>query len=162
MNELRLLDILKKDARISVVDLADILNETEEDVLKAKEKLEKEKIICGYHAVIHWDKTNRDHCTAIIEVGAKPERDLGYDHVAQAISQFPEVSSVYLVSGKSEFTVIIHGKTMREVADFVGQKLAPIEGVLHTTTCFVLRAYKLEGVSMIDEKEKSERLVVTP
>lgn len=162
MNELRLLDILKDDPRISVTDLADILNESAEDVQKEIGRLEKDKIICGYHTVIHWDKTNRDHCTAIIEVGAKPERDLGYDHVAQELAKFPEVSSVYLVSGKSEFLVIINGRTMREVADFVGQKLAPIEGVEHTVTCFVLRAYKMEGVSLLDHEEKSNRLLMTP
>ncbi|MFV0479440.1 MAG: Lrp/AsnC family transcriptional regulator [Anaerorhabdus sp.] len=162
MDDLKLLDALKADPRISTVDLADILNESEEEVIKSKERLEKEKIICGYHTVIHWDKTNRDHCTAIIEVGAKPERDLGYDKVAQALARFPEVSSVYLVSGKSEFLVTINGRTMREVADFVGQKLAPIEGVEHTVTCFVLRAYKLEGVHLTETEEKNERLLVTP
>ncbi len=162
MDELRMLDVLKNNPRISVTDLADILNESEEEVCKLQKKLEDEKVICGYHTVIHWDKTNKDHCTAIIEVGAKPERDLGYDYVAQEIAQFPEVSSVYLVSGKSEFLVIIHGRTMREVADFVGQKLAPIEGVEHTVTCFVLRAYKMEGVLLTESEEKGERLIVTP
>ena len=103
MDELQLLHILENDPRVSVSDLADILNEKEDDVVKAKAHLEKEKIICGYHTVINWDKTNKDHCTAIIEVSAKPERDVGYDKVADRIARYPEVSSLYLMSGKSEF-----------------------------------------------------------
>lgn len=162
MDELRLLQVLEKNPRVSITDLADIFNETEEAIVSTKKRLEDEKIICGYHTVINWDKTNRDHCMAIIEVGAQPERETGYDNVAAEISKFPEVSSLYLMSGKSEFMVIINGKTMREVADFVGQKLAPIEGVKHTITCFVLKQYKVEGVLVADEKDSVERLIVTP
>jgi DNA-binding Lrp family transcriptional regulator len=162
MDELQLLHILENDPRVSVSDLADILNEKEDDVVKAKAHLEKEKIICGYHTVINWDKTNKDHCTAIIEVSAKPERDVGYDKVADRIARYPEVSSLYLMSGKSEFMVIINGKTMREVADFVGQKLAPIEGISATVTCFVLKMYKVEGILLDEEKPADERLLVTP
>jgi DNA-binding Lrp family transcriptional regulator len=162
MDELQLLHILENDPRVSVSDLADILNEKEDDVVKAKAHLEKEKIICGYHTVINWDKTNKDHCTAIIEVSAKPERDVGYDKVADRIARYPEVSSLYLMSGKSEFMVIINGKTMREVADFVGQKLAPIEGISATVTCFVLKMYKVEGILLDEEKPEDERLLVTP
>jgi len=162
MDELQLLHILENDPRVSVSDLADILNEKEDDVVKAKAHLEKEKIICGYNTVINWDKTNKDHCTAIIEVSAKPERDVGYDKVADRIARYPEVSSLYLMSGKSEFMVIINGKTMREVADFVGQKLAPIEGISATVTCFVLKMYKVEGILLDEEKPEDERLLVTP
>ncbi|SJZ37893.1 Lrp/AsnC family transcriptional regulator [Anaerorhabdus furcosa] len=162
MDELKLLHVLENDPRISITDLADILNETEEVVVRTKRRLEDEKIICGYHTVINWDKTNRDHCMAIIEVGAQPERESGYDNVAAEISKYPEVSSLYLMSGKSEFMVVIQGKTMREVADFVGQKLAPIEGVKHTITCFVLKQYKVEGVVVTEDEEPVKRLIVTP
>lgn len=162
MDELKLLHVLENDPRISVTDLADILNESEETVLRTKLRLEADKIICGYHTVINWDKTNKDHCMAMIEVGAQPERECGYDNVASEISKFPEVSSLYLMSGKSEFLVVINGKTMREVADFVGQKLAPIEGVKHTITCFVLKPYKVEGVIIDEEEVSHERLIVTP
>ena len=162
MDDVRLLKVLENDPRISVRDLADILNETENNVLEVKRRLEKEKVICGYHTVINWDKTNHDKVQAIIEVSAKPERDKGYDNVAMRIARYPEVKSLYLMSGKSEFIVMIDGKSMREIADFVGQKLAPIEGVTQTVTCFVLKQYKIEGV-VIDEKTfEDNRQIVTP
>ena len=162
MDDVRLLKVLENDPRISVRDLADILNETENNVLEVKRRLEKEKVICGYHTVINWDKTNHDKVQAIIEVSAKPERDKGYDNVAMRIAGYPEVKSLYLMSGKSEFIVMIDGKSMREIADFVGQKLAPIEGVTQTVTCFVLKQYKIEGVVMDEKTFEDKRQIVTP
>ena len=162
MDDVRLLKVLENDPRISVRDLADILNETENNVLEVKRRLEKEKVICGYHTVINWDKTNHDKVQAIIEVSAKPERDKGYDNVAMRIARYPEVKSLYLMSGKSEFIVMIDGKSMREIADFIGQKLAPIEGVTQTVTCFVLKQYKIEGVVMDEKTFEDKRQIVTP
>ena len=162
MDDVRVLKVLENDPRISVRDLADILNETENNVLEVKRRLEKEKVICGYHTVINWDKTNHDKVQAIIEVSAKPERDKGYDNVAMRIARYPEVKSLYLMSGKSEFIVMIDGKSMREIADFVGQKLAPIEGVTQTVTCFVLKQYKIEGVVMDEKTFEDKRQIVTP
>ena len=162
MDDVRLLKVLENDPSISVRDLADILNETENNVLEVKRRLEKEKVICGYHTVINWDKTNHDKVQAIIEVSAKPERDKGYDNVAMRIARYPEVKSLYLMSGKSEFIVMIDGKSMREIADFVGQKLAPIEGVTQTVTCFVLKQYKIEGVVMDEKTFEDKRQIVTP
>ena len=162
MDDVRLLKVLENDPRISVRDLSDILNETENNVLEVKRRLEKEKVICGYHTVINWDKTNHDKVQAIIEVSAKPERDKGYDNVAMRIARYPEVKSLYLMSGKSEFIVMIDGKSMREIADFVGQKLAPIEGVTQTVTCFVLKQYKIEGVVMDEKTFEDKRQIVTP
>ena len=162
MDDVRLLKVLENDPRISVRDLADTLNETENNVLEVKRRLEKEKVICGYHTVINWDKTNHDKVQAIIEVSAKPERDKGYDNVAMRIARYPEVKSLYLMSGKSEFIVMIDGKSMREIADFVGQKLAPIEGVTQTVTCFVLKQYKIEGVVMDEKTFEDKRQIVTP
>lgn len=162
MDDVKLLKVLENDPRISTRDLADILNETENNVLEVKRRLEKDKIICGYHTVINWDKTNHDKVQAIIEVSAKPERDKGYDNVAMRIARYPEVKSLYLMSGKSEFVVMIDGKSMREIADFVGQKLAPIEGVTQTVTCFVLKQYKIEGVVMDEKTYEDKRQIVTP
>ena len=122
MQEIQLLKAIEQDARISVTDLADILNSTPEQVDGGMKKLAEEKVICGYHTVINWDKTNQDHVMALIEVNASPERDCGYDKVAEKIYRYPEVSNMYLISGRSEFIVIVKGRTMREVADFVGQK----------------------------------------
>lgn len=160
MDELAMLHLLENDPQISAEDLADALNEKKADVLRAKERLEKDKVICGYHTVINWDKTNDERCSAVIEVSAKPERDVGYDAIAERIARFDEVTSLYLMSGKSEFLVTIEGKTMREIGDFVGQKLAPIEGVTSTVTCFMLKKYKVEGMMLEEEPLKDERQIV--
>lgn len=119
-------------------------------------------MICGYHTVINWDKMNNDRVTAIIEVSAKPERDSGYDSAAAKIARFSEVTTLYLMSGTSEFMVFIEGQTMREVSDFVATKLAPIEGVTSTVTCFLLKKYKVEGFIMEDDRPADERMLVEP
>ncbi len=162
MEDMELIKALENYPRASISDLADILNETDESVAKAKERLEHDRVICGYHTVINWDRTNNDRVTAIIEVSAKPERDTGYDNVAEKIAMFSEVSSLYLMSGKSEFMVFIEGQTMREVSDFVSTKLAPIEGVTSTVTCFLLKQYKVEGFIMDNDRIEDERMIVEP
>lgn len=162
MDQMKLLNLLEEDPRKSVTDLADLLGENEEDTEKAKKDLEDRRIICGYHTVINWDKTNVDHVDAVIAVSAKPERNTGYDKIAERIARYPEVSSLYLMSGGSEFLVNVNAKTMREVADFVGLKLAPIEGVSRTTTMFILKKYKVNGVEINLEKEvEDDRLPVS-
>ncbi len=162
MDAMKLLQMLSEDPRATVTDLADILGEQEEQVAAEIDSLEKNKIICGYHTVINWDKTNIDHVDAYIGVSAKPERGKGYDKIAERIARFPEVSSLYLTSGTSEFLVSINAKTMREVADFVGEKLAPIDGVTATVTMFVLKKYKVNGVTMEMEAEiEDDRLPVS-
>ncbi|MCR5794502.1 MAG: Lrp/AsnC family transcriptional regulator [Solobacterium sp.] len=153
MNEMTLLKLLADDPRATITELADILGESEENVVAVKTDLEKRKIICGYHTVINWDKTNEDHVDAMIGVSAKPERGKGYDKIAERIARFPEVSALYLMSGTSEFIVSLNTKTMREVADFVGTKLAPIDGVSATVTMFVLKKYKVNGIIMDMEPE---------
>lgn len=160
MDEMQLLKILENNPRYQTKDLADILGETEEEIQNTTEKLEKEKVIVGYHTVINWDKTNADHVEAVIEVSAKPERETGYDKIAEKIANYPEVSNLYLISGKSEFLVTISKRTMREIADFVGEKLAPIDGVLSTATCFVLKKYKVEGVNLEGNTEADDRQLV--
>ncbi len=161
MDDMKVLDLLANDPRASITDLADILGESEEDVKNSISELEKNKIICGYHTVINWDKTNSDHIDAMIGVSAKPERGAGYDKIAERIARFPEVSSLSLMSGTSEFMVSINAKTMREVADFVGEKLAPIDGVISTVTMFVLKKYKVNGVLIDIEKEKDDRQLIS-
>lgn len=162
MDDIRLLKTLENNARIETRDLADILNETEENVSKRIKALEKNQIICGYHTVINWDNANNESVSALIEVGANPCRETGYDAIAEEIYRYPEVTTMYLMSGKSEFIVVINGKTMREVADFVAQKLAPIEGVHRTETYFVLKQYKVEGVVLEAQEEEAKRLIVMP
>ncbi|MFI3283889.1 MAG: Lrp/AsnC family transcriptional regulator [Erysipelotrichaceae bacterium] len=162
MDEIRLLKTLEKQSNMNVQDLSDILNESVEEVTSTIKELEAKQVICGYHTVINWDKTSTEKVQAMIEVSAKPTRDKGYDYVASKIYRYPEVSTMYLMSGKSEFSLIIDGKTMREVADFVAQKLAPIDGVRETVTSFVLKPYKVEGVILEEDYKDDQRLLVTP
>lgn len=160
MDEMQLLKLLENNPRYQATDLADILGESIEDVEATTKKLENDKVILGYHTLINWDKTNVDKVEAVIEVSAKPERETGYDKIAAKIGNYPEVSNLYLMSGKSEFLVFISERTMREIADFVGEKLAPIDGVLSTVTCFVLKKYKVEGVTLEGTGEKDDRQLV--
>lgn len=162
MKQELLLFLLETNARYSTRDLADILLEDEDSVIHTMNELEKKKIICGYHTIINWDKTNRDKVMAMIEVEVSPERDYGYDRIARNIYRYPEVDTMYLMSGKSEFIVIIYGKTMQEVSNFVGSKLATTDHVTSTSTFFVLKEYKVNGVVFGDEEKPEERLVVTP
>ena len=143
-------------------DLADILLADEASVIHEMSELEKEKIICGYHTVVNWDKANQERVMAMIEVGVTPEREFGYDRVAKNIYRYPEVDTMYLMSGRSEFIVIIYGKTMQEISNLVGAKLACIEQVKSTVTLFVLKEYKVNGIALEDDDKPSERLVVTP
>lgn len=157
-----LLSLLETNARYSTRDLADVLLEDENSVIHEMSELEKKKIICGYHTIINWDKTNKEKVMALIEVGVTPERDYGYDKIAKNIYRYPEVDTMYLMSGKSEFIVIIYGKTMQEISNFVGTKLAPTQNVVSTSTFFVLKEYKVNGVVFDEEEKQNERLVVTP
>ena len=163
MDENLLLSLIENNAKMEVVDLAAALNETEENVDKTIKDLEKNKTIYGYHTLINWDKTNHDVCTAVIQVNAKPERDYGYDRIAKKIYNFPEVDTMYLLSGDCDFLCLVQGKTMFEVARFVSDKIACVEDVRSTKTLFVLKQYKQSGIVMIDKPEdKESRLVVTP
>lgn len=157
-----LLSLLEKNARMDTKDLADILLADEASVIHEMSELEKEKIICGYHTVVNWYKANQERVMAMIEVGVTPEREFGYDRVAKNIYRYPEVDTMYLMSGRSEFIVIIYGKTMQEISNFVGAKLACIEQVKSTVTLFVLKEYKVNGIALEDDDKPSERLVVTP
>lgn len=162
MNEKALLSLLEKNARMDSVDLAAALNESEDHVLEQLSELQRNKVILGYHTLINWDKTCLDRVMALIEVSVMPERDYGYDRIAKNIYRYAEVDTMYLMSGKSEFIVIIHGKTMQEIANFVGSKLACVEKVTGTCTLFVLKKYKSDGVIFEEEDEATERLLVTP
>ncbi len=163
MNELALLSLLEKNARMSVTDLAMALDASEDNVLNTMSELEKNKVICGYHTMINYDKLNKNEVMALIQVNATPEREYGYDRVAANIYKFPEVDSVYLLSGAYEFVVIIKGKTMQDVANFIASKLAVIDAVTGTSTYFVLKQYKNNGVIYDeDEQGSNERLVMTP
>ncbi len=156
-----ILNLIQNNSRLVAKDLALLLGSDEEAIAKEISAMEKEKIISGYHTLINWDKTNTERVTALIEVKVTPQRGEGFDKIAERIYRFNEVTAVYLMSGGFDLTVIIEGATMKEVALFVGQKLAPLESVLSTATHFVLKKYKEFGI-ILDEDKKDERLVVTP
>ena len=163
MEERILLSLLEKNARREVRDLADILQESEENIMETMTQLEKEKVINGYHTVINWERANVDRVSALIEVNCQPERDYGYDRIASMIYSYSEVETMYLMSGKSEFIVMVEGKTMQEISNFVGAKLAVVEGVTGTNTNFVLKKYKTAGIILSDnEDDEDDRMVVMP
>ena len=146
MNEL--LKLLEKDARLTPEMLAAMLDKEVGDVRAMIDEYEKNGTIVGYNALIDWEKTNREYVTALIELKITPQRDLGFDRVAERIYNYNEVQSLYLMSGGFDLCVVIEGKTMREVALFVAEKLAPMESVISTATHFVLRKYKDKGLIM--------------
>lgn len=145
MNEL--LKLLQNDARLTPEALALMLEKEVGDIRTMIESYEKDGVILGYRTIIDWDKTDEDETvSAMIEIKITPQREHGYDRVAQKIYNYPEVESVYLMSGGFDLAVFIKGKTMREVALFVAERLAPIDGVLSTATHFMLRKYKDNGI----------------
>ena len=160
MNEL--LKLLEYNSRYEVKDLAALLNEEEADVEKEIKELEEKKIIAGYHTVINWEKADVEISKALIFVNCMPEREMGYDRIAQRIAKFPEVESLSLISGKAEFLLRVNGKTMRDISNFVAHKLAPTDGVNGTETMFILKEYKTNGVDLDGIREDGERLLVTP
>lgn len=157
----QLLNIIENNSKVTIKDLAILINDTQEAISKEISDMEKEKIICGYHTLINWDKTNKEYVSALIEVKVTPQRGQGFDKIAERIYRFKEVRSLYLMSGGFDLTVIIEGKTMKEVALFVSHKLAPLESVLSTATHFVLKKYKEYG-TILEENTKDERMLVSP
>jgi DNA-binding Lrp family transcriptional regulator len=157
----KILTAIDKNSKLSAADLAIMLGTTEEEVIGIIKELEDETIICGYPTLINWDKVQCERVTALIEVKVTPQRGLGFDKIAERIYQFSEVQSVYLMSGGFDLTVIIEGKTMREVANFVSEKLAPMDAILSTATHFVLKKYKEHGLPLVQTKH-DERMLITP
>lgn len=157
----KILTAIDKNSKLTSADLAVMLGSTEEEIAAIIKQLEDETVICGYPTLINWDKVHCERVTALIEVKVTPQRGLGFDKIAERIYQFDEVQSVYLMSGGFDLTVIIEGKTMREVANFVSEKLAPMEAVLSTATHFVLKKYKEHGMPLVQTKHE-ERMLITP
>ena len=152
----KLLKLLEDNAELTHEQLASMCSCTVEEVRETVRKYEKDGVILGYKTLIDWDKTDREYVSAIIELKVAPQRDRGFDRVAERIYSYPEVQSLYLMSGGYDLAVQIEGKTMKEVAFFVAQKLAPIEDVISTATHFVLRKYKDKGViyGVVDVDER--------
>ena len=156
-----ILRYLEKNSRVNLQELAVLLGVDETLVANEIADMEKEKIICGYHTLIDWDKTGEEKVTALIEVRVTPQRNQGFDRIAERIYNYPEVQSVYLISGAYDLLVILEGKTLRDVSSFVSDKLSTLDTVLSTATHFILKKYKDYG-TIFGKKTKDERMLVTP
>ena len=152
----KLLQLLEDDCTLTHAQLASLANMPEADVAAAIKKYEEDKVILGYKAIVDWDRTDRESVTALIEVKVTPQRGEGFDRVAERIYQYDEVESVYLMSGAFDLTVIISGRTLKEVAQFVGQRLAPLEDVTGTATHIILKKYKEKHI-IFEKREEQER-----
>ena len=142
-------------------EIAQRLGRTEDDVARTIEQMEKEKVILGSHVIVNPDKIKDGGLIGIIEVKISPERETGFDAIARRIYNFPEVRLCYLISGAYDLLVFVEGETLQDVAMFVSQKLAPIAHVTSTTTHFILKKYKEDGV-VLDDPDSADRLPVTP
>ena len=158
----KILDAISKNSRFSTEDLAAMLATDVGTITKEIQEMEEANVICGYPTLINWDQTDCERVTALIEVKVTPQRDMGFSKVAERIYRFEEVESVYLMSGGFDLTVIIEGKSMKEVSRFVSEKLYTLEYVNSTATYFVLKKYKEHGLIMSKEKHESERMLITP
>ena len=156
----QILNYIEHNSRIDLHDLAVLLDADETDIVKEIQQMEQEHIICGYDTLINWDKAGIEKVTAMIEVRVTLQRGMEFDKVAERIYNYPEVSSVCLISGGFDFMVTLEGRTLREVSDFVSNKLSSLDAVLSTKTNFILKKYKDHGTIMA-EQHKDERGLVT-
>lgn len=155
------LELMENDSRLSADQIAKMLNVPTEQISGIIEELEKGNVILKYHTVINWEKYKPSRVTALIEVKVVPQREVGFDKIAERIYRFPQVKSVYLMSGAYDLCVIIEGETMHDISFFVAEKIAPLEFVTGTSTHFVMKRYKEDGVIFTDENP-DRRLVVIP
>ncbi|HEY9060170.1 MAG TPA: Lrp/AsnC family transcriptional regulator [Pseudobacteroides sp.] len=151
-----ILELLESNGKLTEEQMAVMLGKTVDEVRESIKKYEEDNTIAGYTAMINWEKTGKESVTALIELKVTPQRGEGFDKVAERIYRYPQVKACYLMSGGFDLTVIVEGKTMKEVALFVAEKLAPLEYVLSTATHFVLKKYKDKG-TIFEEKTKDDR-----
>ncbi|MEM2324528.1 MAG: Lrp/AsnC family transcriptional regulator [Archaeoglobaceae archaeon] len=159
--EIEMLRILEENARLSYEELAETLGVSVETVKESLKKLEENGIILKYKAIVNWEKLQEDYVYAVINVKVSLSREKGYDDIARRIAKFPEVHAVRLVSGEADFQVVIKGKSLKDVAFFVAEKISTIPEVRDTVTHFVLRTYKEEGVTLFADEE-DRRLAFVP
>ena len=156
-----ILRYLEKNSRIDLEELSILLGMDKISLVNEIEKMEQERIICGYHTMVNWEKAGEEKVTAMIEVRVTPQRGEGFERLAERIYNYPEVTSVYLISGAYDFLVTLEGRTLMEISRFVSEKLSPIDDVISTSTHFILKKYKDHGTIM-GAKKGSERMLVTP
>ena len=157
----QILTFLEKNSKIDLQELAVMLGSSEEVIANEVAKMEQEQVICGYHTLIDWEKTSSEKVTALIEVRVTPQRGQGFDSIAERIYNYPEVNSVYLISGGFDLMVTLEGKTLREVSQFVTDKLSTLDQVLSTKTNFILKKYKDHGTVMTGPAKKDERTMMS-
>jgi len=143
---MKLLKLLEENGKLTADELAVMLGKETGDIKKMVDEYERNGVILGYQAMVDWDKTDREFVSALIELKVTPQRDRGFDRVAEKIYNYPEVTSVYLMSGSFDLAIMIEGKTMKDVALFVAQKIAPMDAIVSTATHFVLCKYKDKGI----------------
>lgn len=158
--EKKILRLIEKNSHITPAEIAVMLDVEEEAVRERVARMEKDKIICGYHTLVNWDKTDEDQVTALIELKVTPQGGDGFNKIAEQVYQYPQVESLYLMSGAYDFLVQMKGKNIKEISMFVSENLASIEEVQSTATHFVLTKYKEQGVNFVKRK-KDGRMVIT-
>lgn len=156
-----LLSIIERNSRVDIKELAARLGVTEVEIANEIEALERENVICGYHTLVDWEKTSVEKVNALIEVRVTPQRGQGFDRIAERIYNYPEVKSVYLISGGYDLLVTLEEKSLKEIAGFVSDKLSTLDSVLSTATHFILKKYKDHG-TILEKKHADEREVITP
>ena len=161
MLEEKVLGIIEKNSRVSTREVAVVLGTQEIEIINALQSMEERGIICGYHTMIDWDKTDIEKVTALIEVRVTPQRGKGFDDIAERIYKDPEVNSVYLISGGYDLLVTLEGKSLKEVSSFVSSKLSTLDTVISTATHFILKKYKDHGTIMT-RKQEDQRELITP
>ena len=155
----KIVSYIETNSRIYMHELAIMMGTDEATIMNELEEMEQAHIICGYHTLINWEKAGIEKVTAMIEVRVTPQRGMGFDKVAERIYNYPEVNSVYLISGGFDFMVTLEGKTLREVSEFVSDKLSPLDSVLSTKTNFILKKYKDHGTIMAEQRKDERELV---
>ena len=155
-----LLRTIEKNSRIDLKELAVRLGVSEVDVANEMAAMEADGTICGYHTLINWENTSVEKVSALIEVRVTPQRGQGFDHIAQRIYNYPEVEALYLLSGGYDLLISLEGKSLKEIAMFVSDKLAPLDSVLSTATHFILKKYKDHG-TILAKKATDEREMIT-
>ena len=154
----RILQIIEKNSKVGIDEIAIRLGENEIDVANELKAMEEEGVICGYHTLIDWEKTNIEKVSALIEVTVTPQRGQGFDSIAERIYNYPEVNAVYLISGGYDLLVMLDGKSLKQVASFVSDKLSTLDSVLSTATHFVLKRYKDHG-TIIEQNDDREKIM---
>ncbi len=158
----KILELLREDARVTTKDMAVMLDMSEQEVIEKMKKLEDEDIILKYTAIINEDKWDDDKVRAFIEAKVTPEREIGFDAIAERIYKFPQVQSLYLMSGGFDFLIVVEGDSLKDVAMFISEKLSPLEYVQSIATHFLLKKYKENGITMESQKKQDNRIAVTP